>query len=198
MDISQYPAINFNDLDASQDLIVISNEDNPDGASATLESLLDSATVKKEPYYHVEALHLDIESRKSRISFSSGFEKDGLLAQDSQFVAHIDFFVNFKKDFVSENDGPFYDRKTVMLPSLSMHKNFGEETITISNYQENFTFGNVMSDTLPMSTIHYNNNDYILQCYLRTLEDSISFDHISYSRNQLFDTRINFSFESYI
>lgn len=198
MDISQYPAINVNDLDASQDLIVISNEDNPDGASATLESLLDLATVKKEPHYHVETLYLDIEPRESRISVSSILEKDGLLAQDSQFVAHIDFFVNFKKDFVSENDGPFYDRKTVMLPSLTMHKNFGEETITVSNYQESIIFGNVDSRTLSMSTIHYNNNDYILQCYLRTFENFISFEHISYSRNQLFDTRINFSFESYI
>ena len=198
MYISQYPAINFNDLDQTQDLVVIANQDNENGASATLESLLDLAAVKKEPSYHVETLYLDIQPRESRISFSSIFQKDGILAENSQFVAHIDFFVNLKKDFVSENDGPFYDRKTVMLPSLSMHKNFGEETIAVSNYQQDTIISNSDSVTLPMSTIHYNNNDYILQCYCTTSEDSISFEHVSYSRKQFFDTRINFSFESYI
>tara|TARA_B100000035_G_scaffold219143_1_gene187998 strand:+ start:581 stop:1174 length:594 start_codon:yes stop_codon:yes gene_type:complete len=195
MDISSYPTIDAQSIDLAQDLVFISNQENV-AASSIAETLLEKRNISKKTSYYFRTVHLNVEPRQSKLNFLTSLNVANLLSSDSGFVCNVEFFVDLKQSFVSVGDGPLYDRKTVTLPSLTIQKNFGNKFISVrsSEYASSIDVGS--SSDIAMSKIHYNNNDYNLRCLLSTTSDSIRFDYISYTRNQIFDTRINFTFES--
>lgn len=197
MNISSHSTLDVASLDAAQDLIFISNEQYP-AAKSVAQTLLSKTSIPKQPSYFFRSVHLNVEPRQSKLNFLTSLNVANLLSTNSQFVCNVEFFVNFKQSFVTASDGPLYDRKTILLPSLTIHKNFGEQFISIRNYQYSNAIDIGSSENITMSKIHYNNNDYNLKSMLTTTVDSIRFDYISYTRNQIFDTRINFTFESTI
>ena len=195
MDISSYPTLDVENVDLDQDLVFISNAEYP-SAKSTAQTLLSKTNISKQPSYFFRTVHLNVEPRQSKLNFFTFLNAENLLSTNCQFVCDVEFFVNFKQSFVSVGDGPLYDRKTILLPSLTLQKNFGESSISIQNYNTTNSIDVGSSSSIVMSKIHYNNNNYNLKSVITTTVDSIRFDYISYTRNQIFDTRINFTFQS--
>jgi len=195
MDISSYPTIDAQSINLTQDLVFISNQENV-AASSIAETLLEKRNISKKTSHFFKTVHLNVEPRQTKLNFLTSLNVANLLSSNSEFVCDVEFFVDLKQSFVSVGDGPLYDRKTVTLPSLTMQKQFGNKFLSIrsSEYSSSIDVGS--SGNIAMSKIHYNNNDYNLRCLLSTTLDSIRFEYISYTRNQIFDTRINFTFES--
>ena len=197
MDISSYPILDIENVDLHQDLVFISNVEYP-SAKSSAQTLLSKTNISKRPSYFFRTVHLNVEPRQSRLNFFTFLNAGNLLSTNSGFVCEVEFFVDLKQPFVSVADGPLYDRKTILLPSLTLQKNFGESSISIQNYNTTDLIDVGGSSSIVMSKIHHNNNDYNLKSVITTGVDSIRFDYISYTRNQIFDTRINFTFESTI
>jgi len=195
MDISSYPTLDVENVDLDQDLVFISNAEYP-SAKSIVQTLLSKATTSKQSSYFLKTVHLNVEPRQSKLNFFTFLNDDNLLSTDCQFFCDVEFFVDLKQPFVSVGDGPLYDRKTIVLPSLTLQKNFGESSVSIQNYNTTNSIDVGSSSSIVMSKIHYNNNDYNLKSVITTTPDSIRFDYISYTRNQIFDTRINFTIES--
>jgi len=195
MDISSYPTLDVENVDLDQDLLFISNAEHP-SAKSVVQTLLSKATTSKQSSYFLKTVHLNVEPRQSKLNFFTFLNDDNLLSTDCQFFCDVEFFVDLKQPFVSVGDGPLYDRKTIVLPSLTLQKNFGESSVSIQNYNTTNSIDVGSSSSIVMSKIHYNNNDYNLKSVITTTPDSIRFDYISYTRNQIFDTRINFTIES--
>ncbi len=195
MDISSYPTLDVENVDLDQDLVFISNAEHP-SAKSVVQTLLSKATTSKQSSYFLKTVHLNVEPRQSKLNFFTFLNDDNLLSTDCQFFCDVEFFVDLKQPFVSVGDGPLYDRKTIVLPSLTLQKNFGESSVSIQNYNTTNSIDVGSSSSIVMSKIHYNNNDYNLKSVITTTPDSIRFDYISYTRNQIFDTRINFTIES--
>jgi hypothetical protein len=195
MDISSYPTLDVENVDLDQDLVFISNAEYP-SAKSTAQTLLSKTNISKQPSYFFRTVHLNVEPRQSKLNFFTFLNAENLLSTNCQFVCDVEFFVNLKQSFVAVGDGPLYDRKTILLPSLTLQKNFGESSISIQNYDSTNTLDIGGEYDITMSKIHYNNNNYNLKSVITTTVDSIRFDYISYTRNQIFDTRINFTFES--
>lgn len=195
MDISSYPTLDAENVDLDQDLVFISNAEYP-SAKSTAQTLLSKTNISKQSSYFFRTVHLNVEPRQSKLNFFTFLNAENLLSTNCQFVCDVEFFVNLKQSFVAVGDGPLYDRKTILLPSLTLQKNFGESSISIQNYDSTNTLDIGGEYDITMSKIHYNNNDYNLKSVVTTTVDSIRFDYISYTRNQIFDTRINFTLES--
>ena len=195
MDISSYPTLDVENVDLDQDLLFISNAEHP-SAKSVVQTLLSKATTSKQSSYFLKTVHLNVEPRQSKLNSFTFLNDDNLLSTDCQFFCDVEFFVDLKQPFVSVGDGPLYDRKTIVLPSLTLQKNFGESSVSIQNYNTTNSIDVGSSSSIVMSKIHYNNNDYNLKSVITTTPDSIRFDYISYTRNQIFDTRINFTIES--
>jgi len=195
MDISSYPTLDVENVDLDQDLVFVSNQEYP-SAKSVAQTLLSKTNISKQPSYFFRTVHLNIEPRQSRINFLTFLHVENLLSTDCQFICDVEFFVNLKQSFVSTGDGPLYDRKTILLPSLVLQKNFGESSISIQNYDSTNIIDVGGEYGITMSKIHYNNNDYNLKSLITTTVDSIRFDYLSYTQNQIFDTRINFTFKS--
>lgn len=195
MDISSYPTLDVENVDLDQDLVFISNAEYP-SAKSIVRTLLSKAKTSKQSSYFLKTVHLNVEPRQSKLNFFTFLNDENLLSIDCQFFCDVEFFVDLKQPFVSVGDGPLYDRKTIVLPSLTLQKNFGESSVSIQNYNTTNSIDVGSSSSIVMSKIHYNNNDYSLKSVITTTPDSIRFDYISYTRNQIFDTRINFTIES--
>jgi len=197
LNISSYPTIDVENLDVSQDLVLFFNEDNP-AASTTSQALLNKSTISKQPKYFLRTLYLDQEPRQSKLNFNTFLNQENLLNINSRFICKIEFIVDFNKDYITQSDGSAFYHKTLLLPNCYIYKDYGSSNVNINNLDSSGAIELNGSFNVILSRIYYNNNYYSLKSIISTSNDSIFFENISYVRNQHFDTRINFYFESYI
>lgn len=197
LNISSYPTIDVGNLDVAQDFVLFFDNDNP-AASTTSEELLNKSTITKQPKYFLRTIYLDQEPRQSKLNFKTFLNHENLLHENSRFVCKIEFVVDFNKDYITESDGAAFYSKTLLLPDCYMYKDYGSSSVQISYLDYAAEIETEGSFNVTLSNIYYNNNYYALKSIITTTNDSIFFENLSYARNQHFDTRINFSFESYI
>jgi len=196
LNISNYPTIDVENLDPVQDLVLFVNNDNP-AASTTSQTLLNKSTISKQPKYFFRTIHFNQEPRQSKLNFKTFLNHENLLHINSRFVCKIEFIVNFDKDYIAESDGAAFYHKTLLLPDCYIYKDYGSNSVSVNNFKYSNTIETSGSTGMTLSSIHYNNNHYNLKSIISTTSNSIFFEHISYTLNQHFDTRINFTIESY-
>jgi len=195
LNISNYPTIDVENLNLSQDFVLFVNNDNP-AASTTPQALLNKSIISKQPKYFSRTIHFNQEPRQSKINFKTFLNHENLLHINSRFVCKIEFIVNFDKDYIAESDGAAFYHKTLLLPDCYIYKDYGSSNISINHVEYSSTMETAGSTGATLSSIYYNNNNYNLKSIITTTNNSIFFENLSYTRNQHFDTRINFTIES--
>jgi hypothetical protein len=196
LNIASYPTIDVENLDASQDLVLFFNNNNP-AASTTSQTLLNKSTINKQPKYFLRTIHFNQEPRQSKLNFKTFLNHENLLYTNSRFVCKIECVVNFDKDYIAEADGAAFYHKTLLLPDCYIYKDYGSSNINVTNLKYSNIIESNGSAGVTLSSIYYNNNNYNLKSIITTTNNSIFFEHLSYTRNQHFDTRMNFTIESY-
>lgn len=197
MSIDSNPALNVFDADPTQDAVLISSESNQTSHTIS-ETLLSKSLIPKQPSYFFKTLVLNIESRAAKLNRFTSFHRENLLSTNSEFIANIDFFVDFDKEYKTQQDGEFYFARKALLPSCSIHKQYGSNLIVVNSVHGSQVSQVGNTQKINLSKIYYNNTYWNLVCALASTTNSIRFDYVAYARNQSFKTKINFTFESYI
>lgn len=196
LNISSYPTIDVENLDVSQDLVLFFNNNNP-AAATTSQVLLNKSTISKQPKYFLRTIHFNQEPRQSKLNFKTFLNHENLLHTNSHFVCKIECVVNFDKDYIAASDGAAFYHKTLLLPDCYIYKDYGSSNINVSHLKYSNIIESNGSAGVTLSSIYYNNNNYNLKSIITTTNNSIFFENLSYTRNQHFDTRMNFTIESY-
>jgi len=197
MQFDARPALNVFDADPAQDAVLISSESNQTSHTIS-ETLLSKSLIPKQPSYFFKTLVLDVDSRAAKLNRFASLNKNRLLSTASEFIANIDFFVDFDKEYKTQQDGEFYFARKALLPSCSIHKQYGSNLIVVNSVHGSQVSQVGNTQKINLSKIYYNNTYWNLVCALVSTADSIRFDYVAYARNQSFKTKINFTFESYI
>ena len=182
LNISSYHTLSALDVDRDSDYLIVCNNDNP-VSSTKLYNFLDQSTVKKDPYYFVDSFNLSIDPKKSQSNFFSHINKSGLLGENSQINGRIDVLLN---------------SGSASLPSLYLYKNYGNSYFTLTNFENSVVIDVAEEANILVSRILYNNSYYNLRCKISSSQDALMFDYFGFSREEVFDVRINVVIESYV
>lgn len=195
LNISQYDLLSPEDVDLSQDLVLLNNDESST-FSSTAQDLLNKSTVKNQERYFVKSTDLNIDSRSLSIDISSGLDLENLLDTNSEFTCKVNFICDFDKTGGEASGMLGY--KMLKLPSFLIRKNIGSTELIFENYKS-FSRAEIGSSSSEiLSSIYYNNSAYNIRSFISSGVDFIRFDNICYSTKESFKTKINFIYTSLI